>query len=69
MAKITLTLDGAEAVFLAHTLAAAKDHHAELGLSEETDSDDAHKHLVSFRHAEVISERLDGLARGVVFGW
>lgn len=68
MKQLTLALNHAEAVWLAHTLAAAKEHHAELGM-RETDSAEQTRQIVAFRHAEQLAERLDAVARPVVFGW
>jgi hypothetical protein len=68
MNPITLTLNHAEAVFLANALSAVKDQQADLGL-RETDSSQQHLHMVNFRHAEQIHDRLDELCRHVVMGW
>ena len=66
--KLTLTIDHAEAVFLAGVLSAARDQAAELGL-KETDSDEQHRHMKDFQHASALGERLRHIARHTVFGW
>lgn len=68
MKAITLTLNHAEAVFLANVLDTARENEARLGLAE-TDTSEQHAHMVNFRHAEALKDRLDDQCRHVVFGW
>lgn len=65
---LNLQLDHAEAVYLANLLATAKETAAENGL-RTTDSDEQHRCMKDFQHASEIQDRLDRIARGVVFGW
>lgn len=65
---LNLQLDHAEAVYLANLLATAKETAAENGL-HTTDSDEQHRCMKDFQHASEIQDRLDRIARGVVFGW
>lgn len=68
MKSLQLKLNHAEALFLADILSAVKEAAAAKGL-QETDTDEQHRQMKRFEHAEALGERLDGIARHEVFGW
>ncbi len=68
MKQLTLKLNHAEALFLAEILSAAKEDAAARGL-RETDSDEQHRQIKRFQHADEVGQRLNDIARREVFGW
>lgn len=68
MKALQLKLNHAEALFLAEILSAAKEDAAAKCL-QIIDTDEQHRQMKRFQHAEALGERLDGIARHEVFGW